>query len=97
MDDTCAAMSAQAAVDPSPDELPLLEAKLAKRRLRAGVILRARLFLGEMPQLETRSGSRSIDEEDDLAPAERHREAGVGCPALASARRLGGPSVAAVA
>ena len=40
----CAAMSAQAAVGPSPEELPLLEAKLAKPRPRAGVIPRARLF-----------------------------------------------------
>ena len=38
MGDTCAAMSVQAAVDCSPDEPPLLEAKLAKPRLRAGVI-----------------------------------------------------------
>jgi LuxR family maltose regulon positive regulatory protein len=37
-------MSAQAAVDPALDELPLIEAKLAKPRLRAGVIRRARLF-----------------------------------------------------
>ena len=37
-------MSAQAAVGPSPEELPLLEAKLAKPRPRAGVIPRARLF-----------------------------------------------------
>jgi len=44
MGDTCAAMSVQAAVDRSPDEPPLLEAKLAKPRLRAGVIRRARLF-----------------------------------------------------
>jgi len=44
MGDTCAAMSVQAAVERSPDELPLLEAKLAKPRLRAGVIRRARRF-----------------------------------------------------
>jgi len=44
MGDTCAAMSVQAAVDRSPDQPPLLEAKLAKPRLRAGVIRRARLF-----------------------------------------------------
>jgi len=43
MGDTCAAMSVQAAVERSPDEPPL-EAKLAKPRLRAGVIRRARLF-----------------------------------------------------
>jgi hypothetical protein len=37
-------MTAQPAVEPLADELPLLEAKLAKPRLRAGVIPRARLF-----------------------------------------------------
>lgn len=37
-------MTAQPAVESFPDELPLLEAKLAKPRLRAGVIPRARLF-----------------------------------------------------
>jgi LuxR family transcriptional regulator, maltose regulon positive regulatory protein len=37
-------MSAHAAADPSLDELQLLEAKLAKPRLRAGVVQRARLF-----------------------------------------------------
>ena len=39
-----AAMTAEIALDSSPDELPLLEAKLARPRLRAGVIPRARLF-----------------------------------------------------
>jgi len=37
-------MTAQPAVESLADELPLLEAKLAKPRLRAGVIPRARLF-----------------------------------------------------
>jgi ATP/maltotriose-dependent transcriptional regulator MalT len=44
MGNTGAAMSAQVAVDSTSDEPPLLEAKLAKPRLRAGVIRRARLF-----------------------------------------------------
>jgi len=38
-------MSAQAAVDSARAELPLLEAKLALPRLRAGVIPRSRLFV----------------------------------------------------
>jgi ATP/maltotriose-dependent transcriptional regulator MalT len=45
-------MNAPAAVDPSPHELPLLEVKLAKPRLRAAVIPRARLF-DALDRLET--------------------------------------------
>jgi hypothetical protein len=58
MGDTCAPVSVQADVDPSSDELPLLEAKLAKPRLRAGVIARAATFAPM--QLLVREGDLEI-------------------------------------
>jgi hypothetical protein len=42
MDNTSLAMTAEVAVESMPSELPVLEAKLAKPRLRAAVIPRAR-------------------------------------------------------
>jgi ATP/maltotriose-dependent transcriptional regulator MalT len=52
MDNTSLAMTAEVAVESMPSELPVLEAKLAKPRLRAAVIPRARLF-DALDRLET--------------------------------------------